>query len=106
MIKPSQEELAALGLDDASSEAAWQWALDAIRADGGDPDAEIKRAAEALEYYRNNPAPITSRSAVFLDDDGDLIFPDAIVTTKVGRFGSVVAASPLEIDLDNERIVQ
>lgn len=49
------ETLRLLALDAASVDAAWSGTLDAIRAEGGDPDAVVRRAGEALNAWRSNP---------------------------------------------------
>ena len=48
----------AVGLDDASLDAAWDAAMELIRADGDDPDAMVRRAGEVLTYYHDHPAPL------------------------------------------------
>ncbi len=55
----TEAQLAVLHLDDASLDRAWEGALAEIRAEGGDPDAMVARAADTLAYYRANPAPST-----------------------------------------------
>lgn len=48
------ETLRLLGLDTASVDAAWSGTLDAIRAEGRDPDAVVRRTGEVLTAWRNN----------------------------------------------------
>lgn len=52
---PSQEDLRPLGLDDASLDAAWDATLDALRAEGRDPDAVVRRAGEVLSAWHTTP---------------------------------------------------
>jgi hypothetical protein len=48
-------DLRALSHDDASLDAAWNGALDAIRAEGRDPAAVVRCAGEVLAAWRANP---------------------------------------------------
>ena len=48
-------DLRALSLDDANLDAAWQGALDEIRAEGRVPDAVVRRAGEVLTAWHATP---------------------------------------------------
>jgi hypothetical protein len=55
-LAPPDAALRHLGLDAATLDAAWQGALDEIRAEGGDPDAVVRRAGEVLSAWHDAPA--------------------------------------------------
>lgn len=63
---PTQEELAAIGLSDKQTDAAWEACLARLRADGHDADAIVAKAAANLAYYREHPAPFDP-SAEFIE---------------------------------------
>ena len=49
-----EKTLRLLALDTASVDVAWNGTLDAIRAEGRDPDAVVLRTGEVLTAWRNN----------------------------------------------------
>lgn len=58
MSAPTQDELHALGLDDASLSAQWDALMAQLRAEGRDPVAELARAGDVLSAWRERPAVI------------------------------------------------
>ena len=58
MNTPTQDELRALGLDDATLSAQWDALMAQLRAEGRDPEAEHARAGAVLSAWRDHPAVI------------------------------------------------
>jgi hypothetical protein len=55
---PTQDELRAIGLDDATLSAQWDEVMAQLRAEGRDPEAVAARAGEVLSAWRDHPAVI------------------------------------------------
>ena len=62
MTTPTQDELLALGLDDATLDAQMRDVMARLRAEGRDPEAVVARAGEVLSAWREQPAPFASHA--------------------------------------------
>jgi len=65
---PTQNELRALGLDDASLDAAWRKVMVQLRAEGRDPDAVVECAGANLTAWRERSAMIGGGATLYVYD--------------------------------------